>query len=103
MKAYASSHIMNSKTAACRQLPKIRAVRTYIQEGGDQGSDCHDVADGHWIDGPVACPMSVYGRFSASRKSWGINALGSLVVEVSDLKKNYFSAQQWQVSGFLTM
>ncbi len=30
---------------------------------GDQGADCHDVADTHWINGhptPIANPMSGY-------------------------------------------
>ena len=49
------------------------------------GADCHDVEDQHWINGyptPIANPMSVYPRYQAQRKSWGINALGSVVVEV---------------------
>lgn len=49
------------------------------------GADCHDVDDHHWINGyptPVANPMSSYPRYKAQRKSWGINALGSTVVEV---------------------
>ena len=49
------------------------------------GADCHDVGDKHWINGyptPVANPMSSYPRYQPLRKSWGINALGSVVVEV---------------------
>ena len=49
------------------------------------GADCHDVADEHWINGhptPVSNPMSCYPRYQQYRKSWGINALGSVVVEV---------------------
>ena len=41
------------------------------------------IEDEHWIDGyptPIANPMSLYQTF---RKSWGINARGSAVVEVS--------------------
>ena len=49
------------------------------------GADCHDVDDQHWINGyptPVANPMSMYSQYKAQRKSWGINALGSIIVEV---------------------
>ncbi len=51
------------------------------------GADCHDVHDHHWINGhptPIANPMSPYPRYQAYRKSWGINALGSVVVEIED-------------------
>ena len=74
---------------ACRLFPKIKVVRAYVTEKAaeqaNQGADCHDVSDDHWIDGyptPVANPMSAYPLYAASRKSWGINALGTLVVEV---------------------
>ena len=49
------------------------------------GADCHDVSDQHWINGhptPIANPMSSYPRYQQYRKSWGINALGSVIVEV---------------------
>ena len=70
-----------------RSFPRIRAVRAYVPEAvkGDQGADCHDVDDSHWINGnplPVANPMSGYELYQRYRKSWGINALGTLVVEV---------------------
>lgn len=40
-------------------------------------------ASGHWIvDTPIANPMSGYGEYKASRRAWGINALGTIVVEV---------------------
>lgn len=72
----------------CRKFPKIKAVRAYAtdkESKGDQGADCHDVDDKHWINGyptPVANPMSGYEQYATYRKSWGINAIGSLVVEV---------------------
>ena len=60
---------------------KITDVRAYIVESG--GADYHDQAQGHWIiDTPIANPMSVYEQYKASRTSWGINALGSVIVEV---------------------
>lgn len=70
-----------------RPFPLIKEVRAYVQhkEKGDQGADCHDVDDGHWINGdptPIAHPMSGYPLYAARRKDWGINALGSVVVEV---------------------
>lgn len=49
------------------------------------GADCHDVIDQHWINGyptPVANPMTPYPLYRAQRKLWGINAMGSVVVEV---------------------
>lgn len=49
------------------------------------GADCHDVKDDHWINGyptPIANPMSVHPMYRPQRKLWGINAMGSVVVEV---------------------
>ena len=46
-------------------VSRVKCVRAYTQTSaakGDQGGDCHDVADNHWIDGgmsPIACPMAV--------------------------------------------
>jgi L-rhamnonate dehydratase len=64
-------------------------VRAYTpetnQSGKDQGADCHDVAHNHWINGnptPIANPMSGYAQYQGTRKTWGINALGTLIVEV---------------------
>lgn len=60
---------------------RIADVRAYIVDSG--GADYHDQAQGHWIiDTPIANPMSVYEEYKASRTSWGINALGSVIVEV---------------------
>lgn len=69
-------------------FPRIKEVRAYTvtpANKGDQGADCHDVGNEHWIDGhptPISNPMSMFRKYTASRKSWGINALGSMVVEV---------------------
>ncbi len=60
---------------------KIADVRAYVIDSG--GADYHDQASGHWIiDTPIANPMSVYEAYKGSRTSWGINALGSVIVEV---------------------
>lgn len=72
----------------CRDFPRISVVRAYVtgeKNKGDQGADCHDVDDEHWINGkptPVANPMSGYPMYAETRKSWGINAIGTMVVEV---------------------
>lgn len=75
--------------ATTRKFPRVKAVRAYTKDStGVQltyGADCHDVVDHHWIDGhptPITNPMSGHPLYTASRKSWGINALGSLIVEV---------------------
>ncbi|MDP9374294.1 MAG: L-rhamnonate dehydratase [Chloroflexota bacterium] len=64
---------------------RIREVRAYVidQGPGESGADYHDRPGRHWIvDSPIANPMSVYAPYKASRTSWGINALGSVVVEI---------------------
>jgi len=61
-------------------VPKIRHVRASVVRGG--GGDYHDVQDGHWIDDHVATPMARYPEYRQSRRSFGINVLGTLVVEV---------------------
>ena len=70
-----------------KPFPRVKQVRAYVVDavGDDQGADCHDVEDEHWINGyptPIANPMSSYAQYKGARKSWGINALGTLVVEV---------------------
>src|SRR3989338_7457342 len=74
-----------------KELSRIKQVRAYIQKkeekDGAHGADCHDHADGHWILGdgsypPIANPLSKYPNYCLSRKTWGINALGSVIVEV---------------------
>lgn len=59
---------------------KIRQVRAYTVRGG--GGDYHDQAGGHWIDDHIATPMARYPEYRQSRQTFGINVLGSLVVEV---------------------
>lgn len=58
----------------------IRQVRAYTLRGA--GADYHDQAPGHWIDDHIATPMSVYPEYRQSRQSFGINVLGTLVVEI---------------------
>ncbi len=67
----------------------MKALRAYTigskQEEEKLGGagDCHSQSQGHWIvDTPIANPMSLYTRYKASRLSWGINAIGTMLVEV---------------------
>lgn len=61
---------------------RITDVRAYVIESSG-GADYHDQEGGHWIiDTPIANPMSIYEDYKQSRVSWGINALGSVIVEV---------------------
>lgn len=92
--AYTPSQRATASMASpgCKVFPRVKEVRAYVVEGaeGDQGADCHDVADAHWINGtdpssgntPIANPTSGYAQYAGARKSWGINALGGLVVEI---------------------
>ena len=60
--------------------PRVRQVRAFVVRGG--GADYHDQAGDHWIDDHIATPMAKYPRYRQSRQSFGINVLGTLVVEV---------------------
>lgn len=61
-------------------LPKIKHVRAFVVRGG--GADYHDQGAGHWIDDHIATPMARYPEYRQSRQSFGINVLGTLVVEL---------------------
>jgi L-rhamnonate dehydratase len=61
-------------------VPRIRQVRAFVVRGG--GADYHDQKAGHWIDDHIATPMAKYPPYRQSRQSFGINVLGSLVVEI---------------------
>jgi L-rhamnonate dehydratase len=61
-------------------LPKVKAVRAYTVRGG--GADYHDQGSGHWIDDHIATPMSRWPEYRQSRQSFGINLLGTLIVEI---------------------
>jgi L-rhamnonate dehydratase len=60
--------------------PTIKQVRAFVVRGG--GGDYHDQQGGHWIDDHIATPMAKYPAYRASRQSFGLNVLGTLVVEV---------------------
>lgn len=59
---------------------KIRYVRAFYVKGG--GADYHDQSAGHWIDDHIATPMAKYPAYRQSRQSFGLNVLGTLVVEI---------------------
>jgi L-rhamnonate dehydratase len=61
-------------------LSRIKHVRAYTVRGG--GADYHDQGAGHWIDDHIATPMARYPEYRQSRQSFGINVLGTLVVEI---------------------
>ena len=61
-------------------FPKIKQVRAFVVRGG--GADYHDQGGGHWIDDHIATPMARYPEYRQSRQSFGINVLGTLVVEI---------------------
>src|ERR1035437_75166 len=58
----------------------IRQVRAFVFRGG--GGDYHDQGSGHWIDDHIATPMGKYPEYRESRQSFGLNVLGTLVVEI---------------------
>ena len=61
----------------------ISEVRAFVIAPNEMGADYHNQDGSHWIiDLPIANPMSVYDEYKAKRTSWGINALGTVVVEV---------------------
>jgi L-rhamnonate dehydratase len=62
------------------KLSKIKQVRAFVARGG--GADYHDQAERHWIDDHVASPMARYPEYRQSRRSFGTNVLGTLVVEI---------------------
>src|SRR5215472_6629663 len=60
-------------------MTKVRQVRAFTLPGG---ADYHDRASGHWIDDHIASPMARYANYRDSRRAFGIDVLGTLVVEV---------------------
>ena len=64
-------------------MKKIVDLRALVQSGADQGADYHAKPDGHWINSTViATPLSKYPEYQGSRRSFGIDVLGTVLVEV---------------------
>ena len=61
--------------------PKIAQVRAYTV-AAKGGADYHDQEGYHWIDDHISTPMAKYPGFADSRRSFGINVLGTLVVQI---------------------
>src|SRR5947208_3799635 len=62
-----------------KRRARIVALRAYVVAGA--GADYHDQAEGHWIDGQISTPMARYPEYRATRSSFGLNVLGTVVVE----------------------
>src|SRR5437868_588794 len=71
--------VANQRTEAMA-VPKIKHIRASTVRGG--GGDYHDQSGYHWIDDHIATPMARYPEYRQSRRSFGINVLGTLVGEV---------------------
>ena len=62
---------------------KITDVRVFLVSSAGNGGDYFQQGQGHWlVDTLIANPMSGYPQYKASRSSWGIGVLGSIVVEI---------------------
>jgi L-rhamnonate dehydratase len=62
---------------------KITDLRVSLVAGKGDGGDYFQKSAGHWlIDTLIANPMSGYAEYKASRSSWGIGVMGSVVVEI---------------------
>jgi L-rhamnonate dehydratase len=62
------------------KFSRIKQVRASVARGG--GADYHDQTGNHWIDDHIASPMARYPEYRQSRRSFGTNVLGTLVVEI---------------------
>lgn len=62
------------------KLPRIKQVRAFVAMGA--GADYHGHAGEHWIDDHIASPMARYPEYQQSRRKFGTNVLGTLVVEI---------------------
>mmetsp|Transcript_4230 Transcript_4230/g.6288 ORF Transcript_4230/g.6288 Transcript_4230/m.6288 type:complete len:426 (-) Transcript_4230:117-1394(-) len=69
----------------------VKEVRAYVvsskqaEEKAGGLADCHAQTDDHWITGarrPIATPISTYTKYKQNRKSWGIDAIGTMIVSV---------------------
>lgn len=62
-------------------MPRIRQLRAFVV-GARGGADYHDQEGYHWIDDHIATPMSKYPGYEDSRRTFGLNVLGTLVIEL---------------------
>lgn len=77
-----SSRHFSSTTPVQREKPRVKELRAYVVQKDEAGADYHRQQSGHWIiDTPISNPMSVYPPYRKSRVSWGIDVLGTVIVE----------------------
>ncbi|MDA8206856.1 MAG: L-rhamnonate dehydratase [Thermaerobacter sp.] len=62
-------------------MRKVADIRAF-SVGREGGSDYHRQSRDHWIVGRIANPMTRYPEYSDTRLAWGMDVLGSVVVEV---------------------
>ena len=64
-------------------MERIKDLRAFVMADSGRGADYHAQDEDHWITGTViATPMSIYPEYQASRLSFGIDVLGTVMVEV---------------------
>ena len=61
-------------------LSRIKQVRAFTVRRG--GAGYHDQGAGHWIDDHITIPTARYPEYRQSRQRFGINVLGTVVVEI---------------------
>ena len=62
---------------------QIRDIRVYVLKPGSKGGSYFKAGEGNWlVDSLIANPMHAYPNYRNTRSSWGINVLGTLVVEI---------------------
>lgn len=62
-------------------MKTIKDVRVF-SIAGEGGADYHRQTREHWIVGRIANPMTHYPEYHETRLAWGMDVLGSVVVEV---------------------
>ncbi len=64
-------------------MKRIVDLRAFVPEDASPDASCDHEAEDHWIHSwPAATPMSKYPAYRASRRSFGINCVGTVLVEV---------------------
>ncbi len=62
---------------------EIKDIRVYVLKPGSKGGTYFKAGEGHWlVDTLISNPMHAYPEYREKRSSWGINVLGSLIVEI---------------------
>ncbi|MBL4647309.1 MAG: L-rhamnonate dehydratase [Rhizobiales bacterium] len=96
--------MLNKRKGKALRTPTIKDVRIFLISGKGDGGDYHSQKEGHWIiDSDISNPMSGYEQYRASRTSWGIGVLGSILIEIEDDKGNVGVATGFggEPAGFL--